>query len=300
MESRDRSFTLIIAPNHPSKIKQFRISMRQLYSLLTVLLVLGLSFCYGFWQYLNAKSKLSSLETILSQNNRLQEENLDYTEKTRQLTEKVSHIEIMAKNISRLTGIDLDSPLSHTGGVGGSNRDNYNRDETGARNMDMLQSLNQKTDLVENQILHLKDVALEQSLFLSSLPTSWPARGYISSYFGHRPDPLTGVREFHPGIDISAPYGAKVIAPADGIVIFAGAQRNYGYTLVIAHKYGITTRYAHLASYSARPGQRIKRDDVLGFVGSTGRVTGPHLHFEIVMESRSVNPLRFLGNQPNL
>jgi murein DD-endopeptidase MepM/ murein hydrolase activator NlpD len=159
--------------------------------------------------------------------------------------------------------------------------------------------LSKKTASVQSEVIHLKDVALEQNLFLSSLPTSWPVRGYIGSPFGMRTDPISGGREFHEGIDISAPYGCQVNSPADGVVIFAGVQRGYGYCIVVAHKYGITTRYAHLSGFSVKTGQRVKKNEILGFIGNTGKATGPHLHFEVHVNGQPVNPLRFLSGSSN-
>lgn len=300
MESRDRSFTLIIAPNATSRVKQFQISLRRVYAAIFILILVTLLTAGGVIRYLIAMKKLSGYESVLSQHINLQEQNLDLSEQTRQLAEKVAHIEMVAKNITRLTGISLDGPQSTTGGVGGSSPNQWLKNDLRADNLKFVRDLNAKTSQVETQVIRLKDVVLEQSLFLSSLPTSWPVRGYIGSSFGRRPDPMNGSPEFHEGIDISAAYGAKVSAPADGVVLFAGAQRGYGYVVVLAHKYGISTRFGHLSTYSVRPGQHLRKNDILGYVGSTGKATGPHLHFEVRIDNNPVNPVRFLGSTASL
>src|SRR5207302_6297625 len=119
----------------------------------------------------------------------------------------------------------------------------------------------------------------DQKVLLASTPSVWPVRGYLSAGFGNRIDPFTGMKDFHPGIDISTPTGTKVQSPADGIVISAGIQGGYGNALSIDHGYGVVTRYGHLESFAVRPGQKVKRGDVIGYVGNTGRSTGPHLHY---------------------
>jgi len=300
MSEKRKSFTLIIAPNNPSKIKQFQISQYKIYSFIFVVILCFFGLIFGALSYFNTMSKLNNYYEILASQNKLQDENFAYKEKTGHLAEKVANIEMLAKNISRLTGIDFNNPQSATGGIGGFTPDNWVKNELNSRNLEFLQQLNEKADSVEKQVISLKDIVFTQNLFLSALPTDWPVRGYIGSSFGFRRDPITGHRAFHKGVDISAPYGAKVVSPADGVVVFAGAQRGYGYVIKVAHKYGISTRYAHLSSYNFKAGHRIKKGDALGYIGSTGKATGPHLHYEIRLNNTPINPVRFLGSRENL
>jgi murein DD-endopeptidase MepM/ murein hydrolase activator NlpD len=286
---------VIVAPNSPGRVKQFRISMRRIYGVLFVAIILSLVTCYGVFTYFHLVAKLVDFESVLTSHNGLKEENLQYREKTRQLDEKLTQIEMITRNISRLTGVAPDTVRSTTGGIGGFSGETAATRDLAAENLAHLNTLIQKSGGVQAEVIRLKDIALEQNLYLSSLPTAWPVAGYISSAFGYRPDPVTGQREMHEGLDISAPLGTKVSAPADGAVLFAGAQRGYGYVVIVAHKYGISTRYAHLSSMTVRVGQRVRKNDILGYVGATGKATGPHLHFEVHMENRPVNPLRFLG-----
>ena len=114
--------------------------------------------------------------------------------------------------------------------------------------------------------------------------------GPISSAFGWRRDPLTGQGRFHKGVDVKAAYGQPVPSVAGGTVVSAGSQGSYGLTVVVEHDSGIRTRYAHLSELAVRPGDVVARGQDLGRVGSTGRSTGPHLHFEVLEEGRPVNP----------
>jgi murein DD-endopeptidase MepM/ murein hydrolase activator NlpD len=300
MSDKTKHFTLIIAPSNPNKIKQFRIPIRKIYAILFSFVIFLAVLSIGVFHYWLTMEKLADYHNILASQNNLQDENFNFKEQTRHLAEKVSNMEMMAKSISRLTGIDFNNPHSRTGGIGGFSVENWTRDDLNAKNLEFLQQLNEHADEIEQQVIHLKDMVFTQNLLISSLPTDWPVRGYIGSSFGYRRDPISGKRAFHKGVDISAPYGAKVVAPADGIVFFAGAQRGYGYVVKIAHKYGISSCYGHLSSFNFKTGQRVKKNDVIGFIGSTGRVTGPHLHYEIRLDNKPINPIRFLGSRENI
>jgi murein DD-endopeptidase MepM/ murein hydrolase activator NlpD len=128
----------------------------------------------------------------------------------------------------------------------------------------------------------------------NSSPNLWPVEGQITGSFGERIDPFNGEGAFHSGVDISASVGAPVIAPADGTVVFADFEGGYGRAVLIDHGHGITTRYGHLASFGVAAGQYIHRGDTVGYVGMSGRSTGPHLHYEVRINSIPVNPYKYL------
>lgn len=128
----------------------------------------------------------------------------------------------------------------------------------------------------------------------SAAPTLWPVEGRISSTFGERIDPFNGEGAFHSGMDISSNYGHPVLAPADGRVVYADMMGGYGRLLTIDHGHGITTRYGHLSGYAVRPGQTVRRGQVIAYVGASGRVTSPHLHYEVRINDVPVNPHKYL------
>jgi murein DD-endopeptidase MepM/ murein hydrolase activator NlpD len=129
---------------------------------------------------------------------------------------------------------------------------------------------------------------------LAALPSRWPLVGPISSDFGARSSPWDGGREFHSGLDIRAEHGTPVHATAPGTVIFAGYRGEYGLTVVLDHGQGLRSLYGHLQRALTRPGDRVERGQIVGLAGSTGRTTGPHLHYEILVAGRPVNPRPFL------
>jgi murein DD-endopeptidase MepM/ murein hydrolase activator NlpD len=128
----------------------------------------------------------------------------------------------------------------------------------------------------------------------NSAPNLWPVEGQVTGSFGERIDPFNGEGAFHSGVDIGSSFGAPVIAPADGVVTFSELLGGYGKALMIDHGNGISTRYGHLSGYAVTSGQRVHRGDVIGFVGDSGRSTGPHLHYEVRINDTPVNPYKYL------
>jgi len=131
-----------------------------------------------------------------------------------------------------------------------------------------------------------------------TVPSLWPVRGAISAGFGQRMDPFSGEDEFHRGLDIAAPWGTKVEASADGLVLQAGPGLGYGNEVLITHGSGLMTKYGHLSKIFVVVGQEVKRGQRIGAVGMTGRATGPHLHYEVIVDGTPVNPAKYLRGQP--
>jgi murein DD-endopeptidase MepM/ murein hydrolase activator NlpD len=132
----------------------------------------------------------------------------------------------------------------------------------------------------------------------SYTPSIWPVLGHITDSFGERLDPFSGEGAFHTGVDVASDYGAPVHATADGIITIAENHAGYGRLVVIDHGFGITTWYAHLSSFSAVPGARVKRGEVVGYTGISGRSTGPHVHYEVRMNNAPINPWRYMRATP--
>jgi murein DD-endopeptidase MepM/ murein hydrolase activator NlpD len=128
----------------------------------------------------------------------------------------------------------------------------------------------------------------------SVAPTLWPVEGRVTGSFGERIDPFNGEGAFHRGVDISTSYGSPVIAPADGVVAFADFMNGYGRAIVLDHTHGVSTLYGHLSNFAVIEGQTVRRGDVIGFVGQSGRSTGPHLHYEVRIHDTPVNPHKYL------
>jgi murein DD-endopeptidase MepM/ murein hydrolase activator NlpD len=132
----------------------------------------------------------------------------------------------------------------------------------------------------------------------SYTPSIWPVLGRITDGFGERLDPFSGEGAFHTGVDVGADYGAPVHVTADGMVLDAGEHSGYGRVVIVDHGFGLTTWYAHLSSYAVIAGTRVKRGEVIGYTGISGRSTGPHVHYEVRMNNAPVNPWRYMKSTP--
>jgi len=139
-----------------------------------------------------------------------------------------------------------------------------------------------------------RNVTTADWLRVSASPNLWPVEGQVTGSFGERIDPFNGEGAFHCGVDISASYGQPVIATADGVVMFADFMGGYGREVTIDHGHGISTRYGHLANFAVISGQQVHRGDIIGYVGLSGRSTGPHLHYEVRINDTPVNPHKYL------
>jgi murein DD-endopeptidase MepM/ murein hydrolase activator NlpD len=129
---------------------------------------------------------------------------------------------------------------------------------------------------------------------LASTPSIWPTRGWVTSGFGRRISPFTGRPQFHAGIDVAARFGTEVVAPGRGRVVFVGRKGPLGRTLIVDHGYGIRTTYGHLASVTVRKGQEVERGEPIAKVGSSGRATGPHLHYAVAVGRKGVDPFDYI------
>jgi len=189
-------------------------------------------------------------------------------------------------------------------GIGG-------QDELGLQNLTSIGEKKQEEALKEmhQELTQLQGAASHQETSLQALieyfedkrslyastPAAWPVRGWVTSPFGNRISPINGKIQFHEGIDIAAEIGSPVVAPADGVVIKAGFEAGYGNIVELSHGYGLKTVFGHNSQINVKPGQHVKRGDVIAYSGNTGSSTGPHVHYEVRVNGLPVNPARYLN-----
>jgi murein DD-endopeptidase MepM/ murein hydrolase activator NlpD len=196
----------------------------------------------------------------------------------------------MANINSREFDFDHDPPQ------GGSESDGVGRGAQVADVSAMIDSLSQQIDSRSAQFASLENVILGRQLSAQVKPTGRPVReGYISSYFGERMDPFNGEEAMHKGVDFATDAGTDVLAVASGIVTWAGPREGYGNLVEINHGNGYSTRYAHNAQTLVTVGDTVERGQAVAVVGSTGRSTGPHVHFEVLRDGTQINPMAFVG-----
>jgi murein DD-endopeptidase MepM/ murein hydrolase activator NlpD len=236
-------------------------------------------------------SQSSDYNRLVSEMDTLQKDGEGMGILARQLTDRIAELQISAEKLRIAAGLDEES-------LGGSGGPRSKIDPVLSLSPGDLsrhfRNLDRTRITLQTEMRQLSDYYTTREILIASTPSIMPTKGYPSDRFGRRDDPFNGVSDYHPGIDISAPRGAKVVATADGLVVFASRRFDYGNLVTIEHKFGVATRYGHLQSFAVKVGDRVKRGDIIGYVGSTGRSTGPHLHYEVRLRNQPLNPLRFL------
>jgi murein DD-endopeptidase MepM/ murein hydrolase activator NlpD len=211
-------------------------------------------------------------------------------------------LEKFDRKLRVITALDLpDNQQGGRLGLGGSHQNFENEGSPESPNSSLINSihgdlknLRARSELQEISFLELDEFFKNQSSLFSSTPSIWPARGWVTSTFGYRRSPFTGQRELHEGVDVATRVGSPVVATANGVVIRAGIDNSYGKMIEIDHGYGVLTRYGHNSVHFVKAGDQVKRGQVIAEVGNTGRSTGPHSHYEVILNGVPVNPLRYI------
>ncbi|HEY0385686.1 MAG TPA: peptidoglycan DD-metalloendopeptidase family protein [Pyrinomonadaceae bacterium] len=282
----DRLYAFIVARTTRSRARIRRISihkrwMKVLAACGVVIIIAALYGFYGLTQHLLHLR-------IERENQALRVENEKQRQQLNNLNQRVEAVEESTRRLAEISGVEHEQQQQQqvsTHGAGGP-----------AVPLDAAKALEDKTMHLEEQ-LRTYEVALRER---AMTPSIWPVTGELTDGFGGRRNPFGGSStEFHTGQDIATLTGTPVAAAANGTVIFAGCQNGYGQIVIIDHGGGLTTRYGHLSKIEATVGQSISRGEVLGRVGSTGRSTGPHLHYEVRINDEPVDPMPYLPSSMN-
>jgi len=278
-----RFYILFVARGDDGQLRKISIPVHYLY-----VFVIGAAI--GFLSLTGIASSYTRMLLKVSQFNQLR------TEKD-QLRNNYSRLEQVAK--------ERDLQVASLGSIAGEVSALYGLKSSGQiQDADVSSSLDQLHALRTSALSGATMVGLTMGLTrnattadwvrANAAPSLWPVEGQVTGSFGERIDPFNGEGAFHSGVDIGSSYGAKIIAPADGIVTVTEAMGGYGKAIIIDHGNGISTRYGHLSGYAVTTGQRVNRGDVIGYVGESGRSTGPHLHYEVRINDTPVNPYKYL------
>lgn len=285
-------YTFIVVPNARARFRKFQVSAR--FTRWALLGVAGASLVVGglVLHYARIAFEVHELRQLRAENEVLLTRNREFEAGTQKLQAKVQTLQNLVTKLGVMAGVEQTMPDPQIGGVGGVRGNEAQAPLADATSS--LHAMDQNVSALTERSQQLERFYKDQSVLLASTPSIWPVRGYLSASFGSRTDPFTGQPDFHPGIDVSAPMGTKVLAPADGVVLSVGDRGGYGNAIVVDHKYGVVTRYGHLSGFNVRPGQRVRRGDVIGYVGDTGRSTAPHLHYEVWVRDQAQNPIHFI------
>lgn len=276
----DRFYAFIVARTNRSRarIRRFAIHKRWIKVTAIAALLLSCAALYGFY---GLAQQAKHLQTQ-SENARLREENERQRQQLKNLNNRVDAVEDASRRLVEMSGATNEDQAPISGGAGGP-----------ALPFDEMtvNVVEYKTKYLEQELEAYEAILKERAV----IPSIWPVRGSLESGFGGRRNPFGGSSyEYHEGQDIEASSGDPVSATASGTVIVAGWQNGYGQVVYIDHGSGLTTRYGHLSQIGVAVGQTIGRGETLGLVGSTGRSTGPHLHYEVRINNEPVNPRRYL------
>jgi murein DD-endopeptidase MepM/ murein hydrolase activator NlpD len=289
--------SLIIVPHGKSNYRTLSVTKKTLKILLWSGIVLGVLLAAVTVDYVRIQVMRKTYRAVLSENQRQKETLVQYQASIGTLNQKVESLETYQKKLNLIAGIKSQDVLKDVGV--GPVKDAAGEGQTvpGAApqlSTANIKSLSQKTDDVQKNFDTLLNFFENRTAQLASTPTIWPTVGMWTSSFGWRADPFTQEQEFHKGIDIAAGWGSPVVATADGSVIAINNDKMLGRSITISHGFGVTTLYAHLNKVLVRIGQKVKRRDIIGEVGNTGKALGPHLHYEVHLNDKAMNPYSYI------
>jgi murein DD-endopeptidase MepM/ murein hydrolase activator NlpD len=244
------------------------------------------------------RSNLAELDNLREQKERQKEKVNNLQKQTEEMKKKLRDLDSLDKQIKDLVGIKNTIKMEASRSNTLVRRKLY----TDSNNLNVeivnletdLKTLNEKIDDKKSKLPEIKEEIINKKALLAAQPTVLPSDGRITSSFGYRKSPFGRRSEFHDGLDIAAAYGSPVRASADGVVVEAGWKSGYGREVIVDHGYGLKTGYGHNSKILVKVGQRVKKGEVISRVGSSGRSTGPHLHFIVFENGKAVDPRRYL------
>jgi len=293
-------YTILVANRKTGVVRRLSVVRRVV--VLATLGTLAVPVLMGLGARWSARAEIDALR---ASNDTLHEQNESYRNATSELAEQISSLQTAMTQLgeqNNLTpemkaALDKLPAVIKSRAMGGATAADLARmqpidppDRTFGILRDLLSVLGARLDT-------FRKTQENRQALAAATPYIWPLfDGWLSSSFGRRADPITGEAEDHAGLDLSADRGTEVHATADGTVESAAYNGGYGNSILIQHGFGIETRFGHLSAYAVRAGQAVKRGQVIGYVGSSGRTTGPHLHYEILINGSPINPLRMLAH----
>ena len=298
-----KRYTIIVADRSSGVVRRATLSLRP--ALIASGIVLALPVLIGIGAAWKAKSDVLDLR---ASHQALEAENASFRSATDQLSTQVTSLEAAIQDLGAKSALDPNlartmeklPALVKARAMGGSTE----ADRTAQRTLSSLGTpedtfglLRTLLESLESRLTLVSHNVDRRNALAAATPSIWPSTGWLSSMMGHRVDPITGADDFHAGLDIAGERGQPVYATAAGTVTHSGFQGGYGNLIVLDHGFGLETRYGHLLNYGVKQGAKVKRGELIGHVGNTGRSTGYHLHYEVLANGKLLNPLQFLSQQ---
>lgn len=287
-----KTYTLVVIPHAEAKFRKIKVPYWVFFlgAIASSVIITAIAiFAVHYWLMVDDVSRLTELA---QDNQRLQKENARFEQLTSNIMHRLDLIEDRAKVLITMAGVKPVEPRG-LGDISGM-EERFNNElldrELPLKNL-RLNELSENLEKVEKNFNEMQEE-------LDYTPSIWPLYstelGHISSKRGYRPDPITKKRTFHRGIDVSANMGTPIVAPANGVVLQVQEIRGLGKIITVDHGRGYITRYGHMSRFNVKKGDAVKRYDIIGFVGNTGKSTAPHLHYEVHYNGKDTDPLNFI------
>ena len=301
-----KRYRLSLTTSEAGGAKQIEIGLPHVCFLMVAAVLLSGAILWGSWIVLhsvqNENRYQTKIEHLRDQNQAQAFHIQQFTDRLGHLNQQMERLQNFYAKLKILANLDLQEPQDPSMAAGGPQPDtreiNMYLEESLKRQIQRvhweMEELQMLAEIQERNAYKVERFFDSQRSLLASTPTIWPVRGWITSSFGQRMSPFTGRLQMHEGLDIAARPGTPVKASAEGVVIYSGWKSDFGKLVTIDHGYGYRTRYGHMSKIYVKNGQRVKRGDTVGAVGSTGRSTGPHLHYEVKVRGLPVNPKTYL------
>jgi murein DD-endopeptidase MepM/ murein hydrolase activator NlpD len=302
-----KRYTILIADRHTGVTRQVTVSVRALLLIASTLAGLAvLPLLMGLGARWSASFEHAHLAAA---NLALKLENDSYRAVTGELTTQITSLQSVVTELTEKGALDpaqrkamanLPALVRNRAMGGGAPTPSTRAVVSAALTSpeDTFGVLRDLLGLLESRLRVVRVDADRWQALAGATPSIWPVIGWLSDGFGRRNDPFSGEPAQHLGLDISADKGQPIFATAHGTVQSAAYRPDFGNLVIIAHEFGLTTRYAHLSRFAVRAGDLVQRGDIIGYVGSTGRSTAPHLHYEVWANGRPLNPLKLLASRP--
>lgn len=302
-KTEKKYLSIVLVPHSSSHVKVFKFSSFYAKIIACVVLLASVFVAGGLYiskmldENKSLKQNINDLYSTNTQQRKLIEEKTDEVEQLKVDSAIFSEIvndkiEEFTNSFNQITDDYIAERSTKTDRSGDRTETEFTNEMRGLKDtLDSLSKLYSRSDV---PVADLSSAEAKIEAFMDTVPTLWPTNGRLTDKFGYRSDPFTRRRKFHAGIDIGANYGAKIRAAASGKVIFSEYTSGTGRTVKISHARGITTVYGHASSILVEKGQTVEKGDVIAKVGSSGRSTGPHLHFEVLLYGTAVDPLKYL------
>lgn len=303
-----RRYTILIADRTSGAVRRVTISARP--AVAVACAVATIPVLIGVGAAWKAKGDVSQL---YASHRALELENSNYRSATEALSGQIESLQTAIADLGTRSSLDptvsraiekLPSLVKARAMGGGIAESTPKPDNSYAKTLSALASPDDTFGLLrtvlqglESRLHDVRNDVEKRNALAAATPSIWPVHGWLSSRMGYRRDPVTGDSDYHAGLDIAGDRGQPVRSTAAGRVSFAGYQGAYGNLVIVDHGFGLESKYGHLSSYAVRNGQHVKRGDIIGRLGSTGRSTGNHLHYEVLANGRLLNPLQLLTQQ---